>query len=302
MIREIAHVRHIRMLYLQLLYHCNFACQHCFHGELLKAEDSYSEQEVGAMLRYFRTNYGLAAVTLLGGEPLLHPGIVEVCREAKALGLAVEICTNGHFGFQHQVEKLAPYLDKLRISLEGLQPANDRIRHPGSFVAAMRTIEAAHRLDIPLGATMTVTATNLHDVVPLARLLEQRGVQELKLHCLRPVGNATQHPELFITDTARYTALHEAIRHANLGIELRYDADLAPHPHSDACATNGNRAGQDLDRIEADPRGGLTMSCKAVGRHAHAFRWDSSQETVVYEPHAHDELIQHIPDVVYRST
>lgn len=302
MIREVTNIHRIRMLYMQLLYRCNFACQHCFHGELLRANDSYTAQEAHAMLRYFRAQYGLAAVTFLGGEPLLHPGIVDVCREAKGLGLTVEICTNGHFGFRHQVEQLAPYLDKLRVSLEGLEAANDRIRQPGSFASAMQTIELARELGVTLGATMTVTSANLADVVPLARRLEQRGVQELKLHCLRPVGNAAQHPELFISDTAQYAGLHEDIRQAGLGIELRYDADLAPHPHTDTCTAADERVSQDLDRIEVDPRGGLTMSCKAVGRHAHAFRWDTRQETVIYEPHADDELTQHIPDVVYRTT
>jgi MoaA/NifB/PqqE/SkfB family radical SAM enzyme len=302
MIREVANVHRIRMLYIQLLYRCNFACQHCFHGELLQAEGSYTEQEVQAMLRYFRAQYGLAAVTFLGGEPLLHPAVVEVCREAKALGLTVEICTNGHFGFRHQVEQLTPYLDKLRISLEGLEPANDRIRQPGSFASAMRTIKLAHQLGIPLGATMTVTATNFGDVVPLARLLEQCGVQELKLHCLRPVGNAAHHPDLHVLDTARYTALHKDIRQAGLGIELRYDADLTPHPHTDICTATDASASRNLERIEVDPRGGLTMSCKAVGLHAHAFRWDTHQETVIYEPHGDDELTRRIPDVVYRTT
>lgn len=301
MIREIANVHRIRMLYVQLLYRCNFACKHCFHGELLKAADSYTEQEVHAMMRYFRTQYELAAVTFLGGEPLLHPGIVEVCRGAKGLGLVVEICTNGHFGFRHRFEQLAPYVDKLRISLEGLQPANDRIRRPGSFASAMQTISLARELGIALGVTMTVTASNIGNVVPLARLLDQHGVQELKLHCLRPVGNAAQHPELFVPDAASYAALHEDIRQAGLGIELRYDADLAPRPPAEACAVVGERAGRDVERIEVDPRGGLTMSCKAVGRHASAFRWDTLQETVLYEPHAGDELTRQIPDVVYRT-
>jgi hypothetical protein len=44
------------------------------------------------------------------------------------------------------------------------------------------------------------------------------------------------------------------------------------------------------------------MSCKAVGRNAQAFRWDKQREVVFYEPHANDELAQHVPDVVYQTT
>ncbi|MGH3094988.1 MAG: radical SAM protein, partial [Streptosporangiales bacterium] len=286
MIREVTGVTRIRMLYLQLLYRCNFACKHCFHGEMLKADDRYAPGEVNALLTHFRERYALQAVTFLGGEPLLYPDIVEVGRDARALGLGVEICTNGHIGFLDRLEGVAPYLAKLRVSLEGLRETNDHIRQRGSFASAFRTIAVARSFDVTVGATMTVTALNVGEVVPLARLLERYGVAELKLHCLRPVGNATGHPELFVVDETSYAGLHERIDAAELSIDVRYDAELAP----DRQASQGPPGnGGHLERVEVDPRGGLTMSCKAVGRHAHAFRWDTTAQTVRYEPHSNDE-------------
>jgi len=306
MIRGVTGISSIRMLYVQLMYRCNFSCQHCFHGELLKAKECYTAAEVESLLRYFRRHYGLEAVTFLGGEPLLYPDIVGVCRSANNLGLGVELCSNGHAGFIHRINQLAPYLARLRISLEGLEATNDRIRQQGSFASAIKTITAARLLGIALGATMTVTATNIGEVVPLARILEQHGVQEVKLHCLRPVGNAVEHPELFVLDARRYARLHEEIAAANLQIALRYDSDLSdsdlsPQSPSEACFTAGRVDGH-VDRIEIDPRGALTMSCKAVGRHAHAFQWDKAEQTIDYQPHAGDELARHISDVVYRTT
>jgi MoaA/NifB/PqqE/SkfB family radical SAM enzyme len=302
MIRELTGIDPIRMLYVQLMYRCNFSCKHCFHGELLTAKDSFTSPQVNAILRYFRARYSLEAVTFLGGEPLLYPEILSVCRTAKSMGLTVELCTNGHHGFHQRIKDIAPYVDKLRISLEGLEDANDHIRQPGSFLSALQTIELARTLGTALGVTMTVTATNLKDVLPLAQLLESLGVRELKLHSLRAVGNAAEHPELFILDNSVYGLLQRDIRNVDLKIELLYDTDLSPHPHSDACAISSSRSAERLDRIELDPQGGLTMSCKAVGRNAQAFRWDKQREVVFYEPHANDELAQHVPDVVYQTT
>lgn len=300
MINNVTGVTQIRMLYVQLMYRCNYACQHCFHGDLLQAADRYTPAEVSDLLQHFREHYDLQAVTFLGGEPLLYPHITDVCRDAAGLGLAVEICTNGHYSFRSRLRTLAPYLAKLRISLEGLAATNDRIRRPGSFDSALRTISLARKLGITVGATMTLTALSLDEVVPLAKLLEQHEVTELKLHCLRPVGNATRHPELLVADDALYARLHKEIAAAGLRIAIRYDADLAPHKPSTACGSPDERPDQ-LDRIEVDPRGALTMSCKAVGQHAHAFRWDTATQTIQYEPHDGDELQQHIPDVIYRS-
>jgi MoaA/NifB/PqqE/SkfB family radical SAM enzyme len=299
MLDEITGITRVRMLYLQLLYRCNFACRHCFHGQLLKSTDRFSLAEAQALVDHFRQAYQLEAVTFLGGEPLLYPDIVAVCRHAKTIGLDVEICTNGHDGFRDRIAAIAPVLDKFRVSLDGLQTTHDALRQRGSFTAAMNMVDLAVGLGITTGATMTVTHHNLDDVVPLARLLHDHGVSELKLHCLRMVGNAAGNPDLAVADPNRYDDLHRAIWDAHLKITVVYDADLSPAPAGATCS-NLVRAGW-LDRIESDPRGGLTVSCKAVGRDVNAFRWDKTNNVIVYEPKASDEFSVGIPDVVYQT-
>ena len=224
MLNDVAGITRVRMLYLQLLYQCNFACRHCFHGELLKDREQFTLAEVQAILEHFRDNYRLDAVTLLGGEPLLYPEIISACRYAKGLGLQVEICTNGHRGFRDKITTVGPYLDRLRVSLDGLSSTHDNIRQAGSFAGALETIDHAVGLGLAVGATMTVTDRSLDEVVPLARLLEQRGVIELKLHALRPVGNAAVNPDLAVFDTSRYGDLHRQISAAQLDIAIIYDS------------------------------------------------------------------------------
>ncbi|WP_308800387.1 radical SAM protein [Streptomyces sp. NEAU-H3] len=97
MIREVTGIETIRMLYLQLLYRCNFACLHCFHGERLQHADAFTVGEAAGLLTLMRDEYGTEAVTLLGGEPFVYRELPEVVRYAKEeLGLRVEICTNGY--------------------------------------------------------------------------------------------------------------------------------------------------------------------------------------------------------------
>jgi MoaA/NifB/PqqE/SkfB family radical SAM enzyme len=299
MLDQVAGISRIRMLYLQLLYQCIFTCRHCFHGELLKNPEQFNLTEAQAILEYFRRVYQLDAVTFLGGEPLLYPHIVSICRYAKQLGLQVEICTNGHRGFRNKIEAVAPVLDKLRVSLDGLETTHDALRQRGSFTAGVELIDLAARIGVTVGATMTVTRYNLDEVVPLARLLQDHGATELKLHALRLVGNAVNNPDLEVVDTTRYAALHRQINEANLRIAVVYDSDLSPEPAGSMCANL--LAGGWLDRIESDPRGGLTVSCKAVGRDVNAFRWDKTRQAVVYEPRANDEFAVGIPDVVYQT-
>jgi MoaA/NifB/PqqE/SkfB family radical SAM enzyme len=297
MIAEVTGIRTIRMLYLQLLYRCNFACQHCFHGERLQHADAFTLDEAVSLMRLMYREYGTEAVNLLGGEPFVYKDLPEVVRYAKQeLGLRVEICTNG-YRIERRLTEIAPHLDLLRISLEGNGATNDAIRKFGSYQGALSALDHARDLGVPTGATMTVNARNIDEVLPLARTLQDHGARQLKLHHLRPVSNAAHHPELLITDTAAYGRLREQLRTADLTIEVIVDEDLSGEGTPGTCAPVPESLA--IPRIEADPRGALTMSCNAVGKDAHAFWYDKETGHIVHRPSATDEIVLAVPGVIY---
>jgi MoaA/NifB/PqqE/SkfB family radical SAM enzyme len=296
-IGEVTGIRKIRMLYLQLLYRCNFECLHCFHGKRLQHADAFTTEEAVGLLTLMREQYGTKAVTLLGGEPFVYRDLTRVVQYAKReLGQRVEICTNG-YRIERRLPEIAPDLDLLRVSLEGVGSTNDRIRRFGSYKEALSAFNLARELGVTTGATMTVTSRNIDEVLPLARVLQTFGVQQLKLHHLRAVGNAADHPELLVTDPTAYSKLREEFQKADLSIEAIVDDDLSEHGALKMCAPPTGR--DEIDRIEADPRGALTMSCKAVGKDSHAFWYEKAANRIVHRPSATDELALAVPDVVY---
>ncbi|MFG3233816.1 radical SAM protein [Streptomyces antibioticus] len=297
MIAEVTGIRKIRMLYLQLLYRCNFTCLHCFHGERLQYADAFTAEEATSLLTLMRDEYGTEAVTLLGGEPFVHRDLARVVRHAKEeLGQRVEICTNG-YRIERQLTEIAPHLDLLRVSLEGVGSTNDGIRRQGSYQSALNALSLARDLGVPTGATMTVTSRNIGEVLPLAGVLAQYAVRQLKLHRLRAVGNAADHPELLITAPSVYGRLREELASADLPLEVIVDEDLSEHGAPQVCAPSGGP--REIDRVEADPRGALTMSCKAVGKDSHAFWYEKAVGRIVHRPSEADELTLPVPDVVY---
>lgn len=297
MIGEVTGIRKIRMLYLQLLYRCNFECGHCFHGKRLQHADAFAAEQAVSLLTLMREQYGTEAVTLLGGEPFVYKDLAQVVRHAKEeLGQRVEICTNG-YRIERRLTEIAPHLDLLRVSLEGIGSTNDRIRKAGSYQSALEALALARRLGVPTGVTTTVTSQNINEVLPLARTLTRFGVRQLKLHHLRAVGNAAEHPELLVTDPSAYSRLRKELQTAELSIEVIVDEDLSEHGAPEICAPADGRG--EIERIEADPRGALTMSCKAVGKDSHAFWYEKSANHIVHRPSATDELTVAVPDVVY---
>ncbi|MFF3243830.1 radical SAM protein [Streptomyces sp. NPDC002870] len=297
MIEEVTRIRRIRMLYLQLLYHCNFKCLHCFHGKRLQHADAFTLEEAISLMTLMRDEYGTEALTLLGGEPFVYKSLPELVRYGKQeLGQQIEICTNG-YRIDRRLTEIAPYVDLLRVSLEGIGSTNDHIRKTGSYQSALSSLDLAQSLGVSTGATMTVTSRNIDEVLPLARSLQHFGVEQLKLHCLRPVGNAAAHPELLVTDPAAYTRLRQQLQASELAIEVIVDEDLSEHGAPDICAPVGGPV--EIERIEADPRGALTMSCKGVGKDSHAFWYDKHADRIVHRPSATDELTLAVPDVSY---
>jgi len=74
---------------------CNFRCPHCPHEELVHHHVPMEKIPVEELLESLYPRAGfLDAVTLTGGEPLLHKGLPDFLREVKLLGLDVKLDTN----------------------------------------------------------------------------------------------------------------------------------------------------------------------------------------------------------------
>lgn len=299
MLRDIAGIQRISKLYLQLLYRCNFNCQHCFHGERLSWQDCFTREQAEHLLAAFKRDYDIKSVTLLGGEPFLHRDLPEITSRARSLGLNVEICTNG-YKIQAGLRRVAATVDKLRVSLEGLQAINDEIRHPGSFRAALDTLALANDLGVQTAITMTVNARNVTEVVPLAEFLAPYGVTEMKLHSLRVLGNVLENSHLIVATADAYTALHRALAERREGLPMRIVLDEDLDPENALIREKTVRLDEEeLNRVEIEPNGELYVSCKAVGAGCSAFSVRKGSGTVEYRPSKNDELQRGIPQVRY---
>ncbi|WRZ13084.1 hypothetical protein OG892_21075 [Streptomyces sp. NBC_00341] len=61
--------------------------------------------------------------------------------------MQVEICTNG-YRIERRLTEIAPDLDLLLVSLEGIGTTNDKIRKLGSYRSALSALEIAQQLGV----------------------------------------------------------------------------------------------------------------------------------------------------------
>lgn len=174
---------------------CNLQCAHCFiscsphnrNYDFLTLEDVLRGLEVGQ-------RYGVREYYFTGGEPFLHPRLVEMLKATLRVGPAT-VLTNATVLKAEWLSELAAaeqaslYSLEFRVSLDGPSPEiNDPIRGPGTFdraIAGLRKLVAAGFLPI---ITMTRTWEMEEDETILARfrevLAERAGYRRARLKIL----------------------------------------------------------------------------------------------------------------------
>lgn len=140
--------REITYLRLSVTEHCNLRCRYCMpedgvcgrrHEELLTQEETVMAVRAAASLGIFK-------LRVTGGEPLVRPDIVPLCRELAAVEGIKELCltTNGTLLPKLTRPLREAGVKRLNISLDTLNQAKYRhITRNGNLAEALAGIEAA---------------------------------------------------------------------------------------------------------------------------------------------------------------
>jgi uncharacterized radical SAM superfamily Fe-S cluster-containing enzyme len=80
-----------------IVENCNLACRSCSHLSPVLAKHHVSVSDISRDLAILHRHYHARSLRLLGGEPLLHPHLVDLIDMARASGIADSVCvvTNG---------------------------------------------------------------------------------------------------------------------------------------------------------------------------------------------------------------
>ena len=176
---------------------CNLRCQGCWVTPTppTDMEPALLEQVITECRRQGGHFFGI-----LGGEPLLHDGLLDVL--AKFPGAYFQLFTNGHM-LTADVARRLRQLGNVTplISIEGLETVADE-RRGGQNVAAqsLEAVEHCRRAKLLTGVATSVCQSNFDQVVRREFLedMAARGVHYAWYYIYRPVGpNPT--PELCLS-------------------------------------------------------------------------------------------------------
>ena len=151
---------------------CNYRCKFCFMTDLQGAEAaSIRGKEVIDNL----ARIGIRKLNFVGGEPLLHPHLIDFARYAHQCGLTVSIVTNAFYLTQQRISELKPWVDWIGVSIDSSQESTEKDLGRGTGDHVKRVIaasDAVRAAGIKLKVNTVGTKLNFtEDMRPLIKRL-----------------------------------------------------------------------------------------------------------------------------------
>ncbi|XOV69799.1 MAG: radical SAM/SPASM domain-containing protein [Verrucomicrobiota bacterium] len=185
-------------LYLSIINSCNLRCQGCW-VDVESPRESIDIKRLNRLINDAKT-HGNSFFGLLGGEPFMHPQLLDVL--AHQQDAYFQIFTNG----QLITDKVAARLRELGnatplISIEGREVVSDQRRGKKDvFNRTLKGLDTAIRHKLLTGVATSVCKSNIRDLLTESWLDEliDRGVHYVWFHSYRPVG-PMMHEDLGLT-------------------------------------------------------------------------------------------------------
>jgi MoaA/NifB/PqqE/SkfB family radical SAM enzyme len=277
---------------------CNLRCRHCYVGNALLAQANYLE--TSSVLQLLGTLRALERITVLGGEPLLHSGIVPILSAVAAMPIGEKRLTTNLTTLSRAMIDLLTLSDvRVCASLDGhSEEVHDRIRGAGTFKQTMTNLDALVGAGVDVEVTHTVNASNLSHVMALIDLLKEHGVSRLNLHKMSLKGNALAHREWEVSPTewrVLLSDLHRLTPDQSVPLAVRYELGYVTPLEMDYLRENGYRnhaqrsfyarAGQ---RVVLYADGRVYISSEAFGTEAFVGTFAGDEFRI--NPSPHNEL------------
>jgi MoaA/NifB/PqqE/SkfB family radical SAM enzyme len=182
-----------KRLLVDLWNHCNFRCVHCCQESGPEESRQGIDEKLFESLVHEAADIGVEAVTLLGGEPTLHPGVSEFVRVARHNGLAPSVVSNGWLLDRELTASLSRAgCKEVVLSLYGhSREVHDAVTaKPGSFGRVLQAARATITAGMALRINFLVTAPDAPALLDLGfwQMIQDLHPRQVKLAHFFPLG------------------------------------------------------------------------------------------------------------------
>lgn len=203
---------------LELSRECNLRCIYCYSeaGEPLEGE--LDIEEIRSAIDQAVALGARRIIVLGGGEPLVHPHVMDIVRHLHARGVGIDLFTNGTLisadmarEFKalgvHPVIKMNSLREDVQDLLAGRKGAAREIRRGFAHL-----VEAGYPAEgLPMGVQSIICRQNLAELPDMWTWIRERGMTPY-FEMITLQGRARRHPELEVSPTELRALFEELSR------------------------------------------------------------------------------------------
>jgi len=198
----------------EVTHRCPLACPYCSNPkELVRRNEEMSTAE---WLRVVdeAAELGVMQMHLTGGEPLARSDLEVIAARAREKGLYVNLVTSGVPLDCGRLEKLAPSLDHVQLSIQDADAASsDRIAGLASHEQKVRVAAWVKELGLPLTVNVVLHRANLDRIEAVVAMAERLGADRLELANVQLVSWALENSAALLPTRAQIERAR-AVAHA----------------------------------------------------------------------------------------
>ncbi len=186
----------------KITFNCNNLCDFCAQGSKRSKIKMKDFSEIEKILRD-ASKKKVEGVVFTGGEPTLHPKIIEIVAAAKKMGFSrIQLQTNGRsFAYYEFCRKLKEAgANEMGPSLHGSSPEiHEKLtKAPGSFSQTVKGILNCKKLGMYVLTNSVITSVNYKDLPALAKLLTHLKVDQYQFAFVHIIGTAWENKQWIV--------------------------------------------------------------------------------------------------------
>lgn len=196
-------------------YHCTFCSTQKLQGDL-------KSMDIARKTLTHLKRLGIEKLNFVGGEPLCNPLIYDVAKLSKEMGFVVSVTTNGSLLNEKTIERLAPYLDWVGISVDSCSDDVEAEMGRGHGIHVTHALEAAAIVKAKgIKLKINTTVTRLTKDEDMRALIEKFSPDRWKVFQFMHVPGQNDHA---VSDLAITAEEFDAFRRRHEDIVLRSGA------------------------------------------------------------------------------
>lgn len=251
---------------LELTHRCPLACPYCSNPQQLLPKNAELPESTWRQVITQAARLGVLQIHFTGGEPTLHPGIVELIAHTRALDLYSNLITSG-VGLRKEklVAAVEAGLDHLQLSIQDSDPQGSDLicGLKGSLPRKLEVATWCRDLNVSFTLNAVVHRHNLERINDMITLALDMGADRLEIAHVQYHGWALRNRAALMPTQAQVEAATAQVNEARTRLKGRLVIDyVIPDYYAELPKSCMGGWGQRMITIAPD---GRAMPCHAAG-------------------------------------